>query len=60
VRRIGHVGDQAHLNRGPDYGIIDRVEYMNTDYEVEWQIPADSNKGKKDKKQSFRHDNNLE
>ena len=50
MRRIGHVGDQAPLNRGPDYGIIDRVACRNTDYEVKWQIPADSNKRKKDKK----------
>jgi len=30
VRRIGHVGDQMSLNRGPDYGIIDRVACRNT------------------------------
>jgi hypothetical protein len=36
VSRISHVGDQTPGNRGPDFGIIDRVACRSIDYEVTW------------------------
>ena len=43
-RRMRYVSDQTHWNRGPDFGIIDRVVCRSTDYDVKWQIPANYHK----------------
>lgn len=37
--RIGHVSDEATLNRGPEFGSIDRVVCRNATNDVRWPNP---------------------